>query len=1283
MKRIATIVLVVLLFFIVFSDSSAQNISGKSKYSDQLAPGISLSEKDSVLALSVPILVLPESYKEKAARDLPYSLNNAELPYFRPIFSQESFANCGQSAGIGYNFTYEINRARELSAGIEANQYTPQFTWNFMNGGEGWYGVSYFHSFDVLKRIGNPSVEDYGGMFEGGDQRWMSGYGVYQNSMLNRIEEVYSIKVNTIEGINTLKYWLCDHLESAESGGVACFYAGSPWNLSILPDDSPEGGKYVMSQWQSPATHAMTIVGYNDSIRYDYNGDGKYTNHIDINEDGNVDVKDWEIGGFLFANSYGTQWANSGFCYLMYNSLAQEYGDGGIWNQSVNVLKVNPDYSPLAGIRLKLKHDSRNKLKITAGISSDTVLNYPTKTIDFPIINFQGGGHVLRGIDSISNGDEIELEIDITSLLGEVKPGDYAKFFLQIIEKDPEDVGLGQILHFGIIDYGSDNFETVFLNTPIPIENNKITTLSLLKELQFDKVNIISEELPVFEPSIPYTFQFEAEGGYPDYKWSLLKDYVVKPVEPDYPLADAEELEFSDADNDFVNVELPFSFPFYGDTINQINIHIDGFVTFENIPLPYPYFIGESTMLIENRMIAPFATDLRLDLSNGEKVSVESTNEFIYIKWEASYGPFYGNSNFVFAVKLFPSGEIKTYYEKMDIPEGVIWNAGISNGDQVNYILNNISDLATSISNQAFVYSLSSYNSHSYTLDSNGEFEAFILEDNHINQFSILVTDRQNILARKQFQLTSGLLISFECSSRNDDKLDYGEIASINAVVKNISPSQINNIVLDYSIEDEFISVLSEKLTVGTLLPGETKEIDSTLVFNIASDVMNQHIISLNTSMISDEKNWDLESSFIVNAPIMNIINMSCNGKAWIEPGLTNLINIQVINTGHSVAEMMEVKFVCESEFIQVIGDDVVSVESLSPNENYSLNYKLKADPLVSSGTIVPCEIQYYQAGTLFSSNSFGLQIGKNSVLLIDLDPKHTSITEFENILESLELNFIVSSGIPNKLSDHKAVFILLGSLFSNYELSYSEGLKLNEYLNDDGNLYMEGRATWMQPPTPVHGMFNVEALGNGSYFPIDTVYTKQSDTISQEMLEFNHENPYSNHYFLPIGGAFSVLNITKNDSACVVANQADNYKTIASIIEFGSLTNIDTTFTVKEYLFMLTDFFDLYETSVGISEFAQLQKQNIMLKVYPNPFTDFINIQIQSSESENIVLQIFNRDGKIVYANNLKTKQYNNMVQQFTWDGNDFNGSKVKPGIYFIKVFTDFGSSVTKIIIL
>ena len=86
----------------------------------------------------------------------------------------------------------------------------------------------------------------------------------------------------------------------------------------------------------------MTIVGWNDSIRFDYNNDGQFTNNIDITGDGVIDMKDWEIGGLRFANTYGNAnnlWGNNSFAYMMYATLARNYGDGGIWNNSVHIIQ--------------------------------------------------------------------------------------------------------------------------------------------------------------------------------------------------------------------------------------------------------------------------------------------------------------------------------------------------------------------------------------------------------------------------------------------------------------------------------------------------------------------------------------------------------------------------------------------------------------------------------------------------------------------------------------------------------------------------------------------------------------------------------------------------------------------------------------------------------------------------------------------------------------------------------------------------------------------------------
>ncbi len=78
-----------------------------------------LSPYDSVMLCRLPEININPVLKSS---ELPYFLDNSDLPYYRPIYKQVS-SECGQVSGIAYNFTYEMNRLRDLPADDSANQY--------------------------------------------------------------------------------------------------------------------------------------------------------------------------------------------------------------------------------------------------------------------------------------------------------------------------------------------------------------------------------------------------------------------------------------------------------------------------------------------------------------------------------------------------------------------------------------------------------------------------------------------------------------------------------------------------------------------------------------------------------------------------------------------------------------------------------------------------------------------------------------------------------------------------------------------------------------------------------------------------------------------------------------------------------------------------------------------------------------------------------------------------------------------------------------------------------
>ncbi|MCD4744675.1 MAG: hypothetical protein K8R58_00070, partial [Bacteroidales bacterium] len=503
--------LYLLLGFIFFNIYS---IAQEKKY-PQIDGGLKpLSVKDSILLSNLPELKLPEKYKGPDAPLLPPVVDNSQEIYWRPVFSQVGF-ECGQASGIGQNFTYEINSRRDLPSDIPDNQYPTHFCWNFGNGGDGYYGVSYFHSFQIVKTCGTPNVTDYGGsMSYGGPRRWMSGYNEYYNGMHNRISSVYAIYGQTEEGILTLKHWINDHLNGSDVGGVASFYASCPYGMETLPPGTPEEGKYVMTQWDSYANHALAIAGYNDSIRWDFNNDGQYTNDIDINNDGIVDVRDWEIGGLKFSNNYsgGPNWGNEGFCYMMYKALGDPMSNGGIWNHAAHVLYSKETCSPQLTMRVILKHDRRSRIRVTTGISSDTSDTEPSYVLDFPIFNYQGGPYYMQG-GSSEEDKIIEFGLDITPLLNKINSGQIAKFFLLVDENDPETYCSGEIIHYSIIDYTNGVNEIFYDETNVPLNNNDLTTLPIIHTINYNDVSIDTDELPPATVFEPYNFQLTASGG--------------------------------------------------------------------------------------------------------------------------------------------------------------------------------------------------------------------------------------------------------------------------------------------------------------------------------------------------------------------------------------------------------------------------------------------------------------------------------------------------------------------------------------------------------------------------------------------------------------------------------------------------------------------------------------------------------------------------------------------------------------------------------------------------
>lgn len=632
---------------------------------------------DSVRLAQLPKLSLPMVLKSSG---LPYKVDNSRTKYFPAIFTQYGYS-CNQAASISVAFTYELNALRNLSAIFDENRLPTFFTWNMMNMGNADTGVSYFESWDMVHAIGCPNWTDYGYNFINAT-KWMSGYYRYYRGMKNRVEEIYSIDVSTEQGLQTLKHWLFDHLGDYQPGGVANFQiATADLKFWPLPEGTEDAGKILIPWFGFAVGHAMTFVGYNDSVRYDFNNDGKYTNDLDTNGDGQVTMADWEIGALICVNTYGTTWGSDGRAYVPYRILPLHPDQGGIWMKSVVVARPYMDYSPQLTLRTQIRYQDRSKIWITAGVSQDPEAAEPQYILDQPVFHYQGGAFPMQG-QGPSDPSLIEIGIDATPLLSHIESGKPATFFLIVCQHDPASPGDGMIEYFSFDEYSDGESEHQGNQRNVPI-NKPFTALPLVITPIINGPSITTGQLPQATAGQEYQAKLDATGGSPPYKWLPVGNtFKETQFEAQIPMLVENKILPEGGNTDKKTVALPFDFPYHGKIYREITLTSKGGILLVQNDLFIPYGIELRELLGLNMAIYPFySTEFQYpDYLDGVYYNAHPSGATVY--WNASMTCNGQNSDVNFAARIYPSGVIEFYYGNFINNTSTPWLIGLTGGSK-------------------------------------------------------------------------------------------------------------------------------------------------------------------------------------------------------------------------------------------------------------------------------------------------------------------------------------------------------------------------------------------------------------------------------------------------------------------------------------------------------------------------------------------------------------------------------------------------------------------------
>ena len=243
------------------------------------------------------------------------SVDNSTAKYFPAVVNQIGGSCCSYST-IYYQMTAMINKELNRDAKSNSNILSPRFTFNLTNEGDSGNGAWPDEIYKIAKEIGVPSADIFpiaNTSVSNFYTDWGATNDLWKEASKYKISKYYNLTIpNTstpITGPNDSDLTAIKTV--LNNGDILSFttYVFGFENSKIIPSNSSHPGEYIVTKCDQGASgcHEMTIVGYDDNIFYDINGD-------------NV-IQDGERGAFKVANSWGKSYENDGFVWVSYDAL--------------------------------------------------------------------------------------------------------------------------------------------------------------------------------------------------------------------------------------------------------------------------------------------------------------------------------------------------------------------------------------------------------------------------------------------------------------------------------------------------------------------------------------------------------------------------------------------------------------------------------------------------------------------------------------------------------------------------------------------------------------------------------------------------------------------------------------------------------------------------------------------------------------------------------------------------------------------------------------------------
>lgn len=280
---------------------------------------------------------------------LPNIVDLSTSPCFPPIVSQGSILNaCVAYSTTYYQYSYQMNKYKNVTSVEDRKIYSPNWVYSLANQGlneaieyEGRYGA-----YNVLANLGCVTIDTQ--PLSNNYQIWTAHAEEEKiEALKTRLTSHGELNIPVNQNISSPSnlisnnFPLSDVKAKLNDGYVLVVGSKGYFNSANVDGQCVA---YRCYEGETDYAHSLTIVGYNNYLEYDVNGDGT--------------IQSCEKGAFKVANSWGTSFSqngifsNDGYFWIMYDALnLTSTNTYNSWESSYNTVRypafcTNPSVKP-------------------------------------------------------------------------------------------------------------------------------------------------------------------------------------------------------------------------------------------------------------------------------------------------------------------------------------------------------------------------------------------------------------------------------------------------------------------------------------------------------------------------------------------------------------------------------------------------------------------------------------------------------------------------------------------------------------------------------------------------------------------------------------------------------------------------------------------------------------------------------------------------------------------------------------------------------------------------